>query len=151
MVDMANGAFAHSAVQARLPPQRQKSPGRKLPMNRRELFKAAAALPLSQIALSNTVFAQAPWPTRNITMIVPFPAGGQADLAARPVALALEKIRGKPVSVDNRAGGAGGSIGNAAAARAEPDGYTLLMTLSSLGGLAGAGRVFRRPPGLGVS
>src|SRR3977135_4746869 len=90
MVDMANGAFAHSAVQARLPPQRQKSPGRKLPMNRRELFKAAAALPLSQIALSNTVFAQAPWPTRNITMIVPFPAGGQADLPASPRATARQ-------------------------------------------------------------
>ena len=45
------------------------------------------------------------FPTRNITMIVPFPAGGQADLAARPVALALEQILGKPVIVDNRAGG----------------------------------------------
>src|SRR3982074_1174802 len=145
MVDMANGAFAHSAVRARRPPQRQKSPGRNLRMNRRELFKAAAALPLSQIALSNTVFAQAPWPTRNITMIVPFPAGGPADLAARPVALALEKILGKPVIVDNRAGGAGGSIGNAAAARAEPDGYTLLMTLSSLAVLPEAHRLFHRP------
>src|SRR4030088_1388850 len=151
MVDMANGAFAHSAVQARLPPQRQKSPGRKLPMNRRELFKAAAALPLSQIALSNTVFAQAQWPTRNITMIVPFPAGGQADLAARPVALALEKILGKPVIVDNRAGGAGGSIGKAAAARAGPGGYTLLTTLSWLGGLAEADRLFDRPVAYEVS
>ena len=83
-------------------------------MNRREFFKAAVALPLAQSALSNSVFAQAPWPTRNITMIVPFPAGGQADLAARPVALALEKILGKPVIVDNRAGGGGGSVGNAA-------------------------------------
>src|SRR3979490_2384120 len=118
MVDMANGAFAHSAVQARLPPQRQKSPGRNLPMNRRELFKPAAALPLPQIALSNTVFAQAPCPTRNITMIVPFPAGGQADLAARPVALALEKILGSPVMVDKRDGGQGGSDGEGAAARA---------------------------------
>src|SRR3982074_1174622 len=145
MVDMANGAFAHSAVRARRPPQRQKSPGRNLRMNRRELFKAAAALPLSQIALSNTVFAQAPWPTRNITMIVPFPAGGPADLPPRPVALPLEKILGKPVIVDNRAGGAGGSIGNAAAARAEPDGYTLLMTLSSLAVLPEADRLVDRP------
>ena len=84
-------------------------------MNRRELLKAAAALPLAQAALSNSALAQGPWPTRNITMIVPFPAGGQADLAARPVALALERLLGKPVIVDNRAGGAGGSIGNAAA------------------------------------
>src|SRR4051812_37946007 len=114
-------------------------------MNRRELLKAAAALPLAQAAFSNTASAQAAWPARNITMIVPFPAGGQADLAARPVALALEKIFGKPVIVDNRAGGAGGSIGNAAAARAEPDGYTLLMTLSSLAVLPEADRLFDRP------
>ena len=59
-------------------------------------------------------------PSRNITMIVPFPAGGQADLAARPVALALERILGKPVIVDNRAGGGGGSIGNAAARAPRP-------------------------------
>jgi tripartite-type tricarboxylate transporter receptor subunit TctC len=58
-------------------------------MNRRELLKAAAALPLAQVALADTALAQAAYPTRNITMIVPFPAGGQADLAARPVALAL--------------------------------------------------------------
>jgi tripartite-type tricarboxylate transporter receptor subunit TctC len=117
-------------------------------MNRRELLKAAAALPLSQAVLttlSGNANAQAAWPSRNITMIVPFPAGGQADLAARPVAMALERILGKPVIVDNRAGGAGGSVGNAAAARAEPDGYTLLMTLSSLAVLPEADRLFDRP------
>src|SRR4051812_10664847 len=116
-------------------------------MNRRELLKAAAALPLAQTALSNAARAQAAYPTRNITMIVPFPAGGQADLAARPVALALERILGKPVIVDNRAGGAGGSIGNAAAARPRPDGYPLLMTLSSPPVLPGADRLFDRPAG----
>src|SRR6202171_3614416 len=120
-------------------------------MNRRELLKVAALLPLAQLVLPNSAFAQAPWPTRNINMIVPFPAGGQADLAARPVALALEKILGKPVVVDNRAGGAGGSIGNAAAARAEPDGYTLLMTLSSLAVLPEADRLFDRPVAYEVS
>ena len=65
-------------------------------MNRRELLKAAAALPLVQTVLAKPAFAQGGYPTRNITMIVPFPAGGQADLAARPVALALERIMGKP-------------------------------------------------------
>src|SRR3954454_4574769 len=120
-------------------------------MNRRELLKAAAALPIVHATLSDAVFAQAAWPTRNVTMIVPFPAGGQADLAARPVALALEKILGKPVIVDNRAGGAGGSIGNAAAARAEPDGYTLLMTLSSLAVLPEADRLFERKPAYEVA
>src|SRR3989442_1524781 len=120
-------------------------------MNRRELLKAAAALPLTQAARANSALAQTAWPTRNITMIVPFPAGGQADLAARPVALALERILGKPVIVDNRAGGAGGSIGNAAAARAEPDGHTLLMTLSSLAVLPEADRLFDRPVAYEVS
>src|SRR5437660_3146439 len=123
----------------------------KLPMNRRQLLKAAAALPLAQTAFADTAFAQAGYPNRNITMIVPFPAGGQADLAARPVALALERILGKPVIVDNRAGAAGGSIGNAAAARAEPDGYTLLMTLSSLAVLPEADRLFDRPVAYEVS
>src|SRR5260370_1257931 len=114
-------------------------------MNRREFLKVTAVLPLAQSALPNRAFAQAAWPTRNINMIVPFPAGGQADLAARPVALALERILRKPVIVDNRAGGAGGSIGNAAAARADADGYTLLMTLSSLAVLPETDRLFDRP------
>ena len=121
-------------------------------MNRRELLKAAAALPLVPTAFSAGALAQgAAYPSRNITMIVPFPAGGQADLAARPVALAMEKILGKPVLVDNRAGGGGGSVGNAAAARAEPDGYTLLMTLSSLAVLPEADRLFDRPVAYEVS
>src|SRR6201986_5247244 len=119
-------------------------------MNRRELIKAAAALPLVQTAFSRAARADT-WPERNITMIVPFPAGGQADLAARPVAHALEGILGKSVIVDNRAGGGGGSIGNAAAARAEPDGYTLLMTLSSLAVLPEADRLFERQPVYEVS
>jgi tripartite-type tricarboxylate transporter receptor subunit TctC len=78
-------------------------------------------------------------------MIVPFPPGGQGDLAARPVALALERILGQSVIVENR-GGAGGAVGNAAVARAEPDGYTLLMTLSSLAVLPEADRLFDRKP-----
>jgi tripartite-type tricarboxylate transporter receptor subunit TctC len=120
-------------------------------MNRRELLKAAAALPLAPAVLSGSAFAQTAYPSRNITMIVPFPAGGQADLAARPVAAAMEKILGKAVIVDNRAGGGGGSVGNAAAARAEPDGYTLLMTLSSLAVLPEADRLFNRPIAYEVS
>ncbi len=82
---------------------------------------------------------------------MPFPAGGQADLAARPIGIALERLLGKPVVVDNRAGGAGGSIGNAQAARAEADGYTLLMTLSSLAVLPEADRLFARPVAYEVS
>ena len=120
-------------------------------MNRRELLRATAALPLLQALRPLQAAADTPWPTHTISMIVPFPAGGQADLAARPVSLALENILGKSVIVDNRAGGAGGAIGNAAAARADADGYTLLMTLSSLAVLPEADRLFDRPPVYEVS
>src|SRR4029078_9313822 len=81
----------------------------------------------------------------NITMIVPFPPGGQADLAARPVAAALEKILGKSVVVDNPSG-AGGMLATAAAARAEADGHTLVMALSSMTFLPEAERLYDRKP-----
>src|ERR671933_225595 len=84
-------------------------------------------------------------------MIVPFPAGGQAELAARPIAAALEKILGRPVIIDNRAGGAGGAVGNLPAARAAPGGYTPLLTLSSLAVLPEADRLFGRQPAYEVS
>jgi tripartite-type tricarboxylate transporter receptor subunit TctC len=114
-------------------------------MKRRDFLLAAASLPITQGLIVRAAFAQSVYPSRNITMIVPFPAGGQADLAARPIAAVLERILGKPVIVDNRAGGGGGSVGNAQAARAEPDGHTLLMTLSSLAVLPEADRLFNRP------
>jgi tripartite-type tricarboxylate transporter receptor subunit TctC len=112
-------------------------------MDRRKFLKGVAAAPFVT-SLASVAQAQT-WPNRTITMIVAFPPGGQADLAARPVALALEKILGKSVIVDNRAG-AGGMIGNAAAARAEPDGHTLLMALSSMTFLPEAERLYDRKP-----
>ena len=119
-------------------------------MHRRDILKGALALPLFS-PLVIPARAQANWPERNITIIVPFPTGGQADMAARPIAAMLEKILGKPVLVDNRAGGAGGSVGIVAAARAEPDGHTLLMALSSLAVLPEADRLFDRPPAYEMS
>jgi tripartite-type tricarboxylate transporter receptor subunit TctC len=112
-------------------------------MHRRTFLQGALAAPLLSTFASPSR-AQS-WPTRNITMIVAFPPGGQADLAARPVAAALEKLFGRAVVVENRQG-AGGSIGNAAAARAEPDGHTLLMALSSVVFLPEADRLFERKP-----
>jgi tripartite-type tricarboxylate transporter receptor subunit TctC len=105
---------------------------------------AAAATLVAVPAAPDVVTAQT-YPSRTVTMIVAFPPGGQADLAARPVAAALEKVLGKSVVVDNRAG-AGGMIGNAAAARAEPDGHTLLMALSSMVFLPEAERLYDRKP-----
>ncbi len=70
------------------------------------------------------------WPTKPITMIVPFPPGGLADLVARPVAEAMSRDLGQPVVIENKAG-AGGGIGMAYTAKARPDGYTVVMALSS--------------------
>jgi tripartite-type tricarboxylate transporter receptor subunit TctC len=112
-------------------------------MDRRTFVTGALAAPMAG-AVGSQARAQA-WPMRNITMIVPFPPGGQADLAARPVAAALEKMLGKSVVVDNRSG-AGGMLGNAAAARAEPDGHTLVMALSSMTFLPEAERLYDRKP-----
>lgn len=85
------------------------------------------------------------FPSRAITVVVGFPPGGQADLAARPVAAALERSLRQPVVVQNRAGGAG-AIGSGFVARAPADGYTLLMALSSLAVIPEAEKLFGRPP-----
>jgi tripartite-type tricarboxylate transporter receptor subunit TctC len=74
--------------------------------------------------------ARAEYPERPITMVVCFPAGGGTDVAARMVNVQLGEALGKPVIIENR-GGAGGSLGTAYAARATPDGYTLLACSSA--------------------
>jgi tripartite-type tricarboxylate transporter receptor subunit TctC len=71
------------------------------------------------------------YPTKPITMIVPFPPGGVADIVGRPLAAAMEKTLKQPVVVVNRSG-AGGAVGMTAAAKSAPDGYTVLTTLSSI-------------------
>lgn len=84
------------------------------------------------------------YPTRPITIVVAFPPGGLADLTARPVAAALERILKQPVVVQNKPGAAGG-IGNQFVANARPDGYTLLMALVSVSVLPEVDRLFGRP------
>lgn len=70
------------------------------------------------------------WPTKPVTFIVPYPPGGGTDVIARIYQEPLSKQLGQPILIENR-GGAGGSVGTAVAARAAPDGHTLLFTLSS--------------------
>jgi tripartite-type tricarboxylate transporter receptor subunit TctC len=118
-------------------------------MKRRD-FLAGAATVSALSASGLTAGAQERWPTRNITMIVPYPPGGQADFAGRPAAEALGKVLGRSVIVENR-GGAGGAVGNAAAARAAPDGYTILIGLAVLAVLPEADRLFGRTPSYEVS
>ncbi len=66
------------------------------------------------------------WPTRTVSWIVPFPAGGGSDMFSRPIAARVAEAIGESVVIDNRSG-AGGTVGTAVAARAAPDGYTLLV------------------------
>jgi tripartite-type tricarboxylate transporter receptor subunit TctC len=89
--------------------------------------------------------AGAQFPDRPITMVVPFPPGGLADAVARPVAEAMSRELKQPVVVENKPG-AGGGIGMAAVAKAKPDGYTILMSLSSYTVLPEADKLFGRAP-----
>jgi tripartite-type tricarboxylate transporter receptor subunit TctC len=92
----------------------------------------------------SVVFGQ-DYPARPITLIVPFPPGGVADNVARPVAQALSKQLGQTVVIENKQG-AGGGIGMAFVAKAKPDGYTLLLALSSISVIPEADRVLGRAP-----
>jgi len=85
---------------------------------------------LIALALWSITAAAFAWPTKPITLIVPYPPGGGTDVIARIVQEPLARQLGQAVVIENR-GGAGGSIGTAVAAKAAPDGYTLLFTLSS--------------------
>jgi len=89
--------------------------------------------------------AQEAWPSKPIIMVVPFPPGGVADTVGRPVAEALGRILNQSVIVENKAG-AGGGIGMAQVAKASADGYTMLMSLSSLSIIPEADKLFGRTP-----
>ena len=93
----------------------------------RAATRLSAALPLLvALCLSVSGAVAQDYPTKPITLIVPFPAGGGVDVIGRIVADKLAAALGQPVIIDNR-GGAAGVIGTRVAARAAPDGYTLVM------------------------
>ena len=89
--------------------------------------------------------AQDVYPSRPITLVVPFPPGGVADIVGRPFADALSREMKTPVIIENKPG-AGGGIGMGAVAKAKPDGYTLLLALSSISILPEADKVLGRAP-----
>ena len=92
----------------------------------------AATLALAVLAPQN-VRAQA-YPAKPVRLIVPYAPGGATDIIARAAAIELSKTLGQPVIVDNRAG-AGGNLGSEMAAKSAPDGYTMVMSASSLHGI----------------
>lgn len=103
-----------------------------MPTRRHTLLLAAAAASL----ISAPALAQADYPSKPITLIVGYPAGGSTDLTARTLGDALAKQLGVPVVIDN-VGGAGGTIGAQKAANAQPDGYTLFVGANNEVAIAG--------------
>ncbi len=97
----------------------------RFPSTRRTLLAALATAAVGA-AIPAGALAQAAYPTKPVTIVVPFAAGGTTDILARIIGQALTSELGQPVVVDNRAG-AGGNIGGALAAKAPADGYTLFM------------------------
>ena len=100
---------------------------------------------LAVLACAAASALAADYPDHAVTMIVPFPPGGVADTVGRPVADALARELGQPVVIENKPG-AGGAIGMGQVAKARPDGYTILMSLSSLTVLPEADKVLGRAP-----
>lgn len=96
---------------------------------------------VAALLLSGSVLAK--YPDHAIKMIVPFPPGGVTDTVARPIADALSRDLGQSVVVENKAG-AGGAIGAGDAARAKPDGYTIMLMLSSISILPEADKILGR-------
>jgi len=94
-------------------------------MQRRDVLRAGLAAGLVPWITGAQAQSSA-WPSKPVTVVVPFPAGGGTDAFARPLSAQFAKVTGKQLIIDNR-GGAGGTLGASVAARAPADGYTLFM------------------------
>jgi tripartite-type tricarboxylate transporter receptor subunit TctC len=114
-------------------------------MHRRQLLKLAGSSAALSLGSAQALAQTDEFPSRPITMIVPFPPGGVADAVGRPVAEALGRLLKQAVVVENRAG-AGGGVGMGITAKAKPDGYTIMMALSSITILPEADKVLGRTP-----
>lgn len=112
-------------------------------MDRRQ-FVAGSAATLATLSASPS-FAQDAYPSRQVTLVNPFPPGGAADVVGRPFAAVLEPLLKQPVIIETKAGAAG-AVGAQFAANAKPDGYTLLVHIVSISGFAEVDRLFGRQP-----
>ncbi len=95
-------------------------------LHRRDLLRTAGAAGLALATGAAWAQGASGWPAKPVNLIVPFPAGGGTDAFARPLAAQFSKSTGKTLVIDNR-GGAGGTVGASAAAKAPADGYNLFM------------------------
>ncbi len=114
-------------------------------------LKNLAGVVIATAATLTAVGAMAQtFPDRLLTVIVPFTPGGVSDVTARPLAAAMAANLGQSLVIDNK-GGAGGAIGMAAAAKAKPDGYTLMMALPSMISIPISDRISGRPSSFQVN
>ncbi len=97
------------------------------PVQRRQFVRTMGALGAAVALPAVAQTAGARYPSRPITLVVPFPPGGAVDNAGRAIAERLSKVLGQSVVIENK-GGAGGALGSSQVARAAPDGYTLVVT-----------------------
>ena len=112
-------------------------------MDRRH-FVAGSAAAAAAFGI-RPVFAEDAYPSHAIVFINPFPPGGAADVVGRPLAAVLEPIVQKPCVIETKAGAAG-ALGAQFAASAKPDGYTLLLHITSISGFAEVDKLFGRAP-----
>jgi tripartite-type tricarboxylate transporter receptor subunit TctC len=112
-------------------------------MDRRDFVIGSAAAAVAGLG-GAPALAQA-YPSKAVTLINPFPPGGAADVIGRPLAAVLEPIVKQPVVIETKAGAAG-QVGAQFAASAKPDGYTLLLHITSISGFAEVDKLFGRAP-----
>jgi tripartite-type tricarboxylate transporter receptor subunit TctC len=115
-----------------------------LPMSNRHFMLILGTIGMV-LCCALPVAAQDAYPSKPISLVVPFPPGGVADIVARPFGEAMSRNLATPVVVENKAG-AGGGIGMGYVAKAKPDGYTLLLALSSISILPEADKITGRTP-----
>jgi tripartite-type tricarboxylate transporter receptor subunit TctC len=105
----------------------------------------ATVLVILMVVVADSASADEPFPTRPITIVNPFPPGGQADLTGRPLAASLERILKQPVVLVNKPG-ASGAVGMQSVAVAKPDGYTILITVPAISTIPEVDKLFGRAP-----
>jgi tripartite-type tricarboxylate transporter receptor subunit TctC len=113
-------------------------------MKTRHAICRALCAAAATIVIAGPAQAQESYPSKPVSLVVPFPPGGVADIVARPAADAMSRYLKQPVVIENKPG-AGGGIGMGYVAKAKPDGYTLLVALSSISILPEADKVIGRP------
>jgi tripartite-type tricarboxylate transporter receptor subunit TctC len=109
------------------------------------MSRSLATVFLALFVHAPAVFADEPFPNRAITIVNPFPPGGQADLSGRPLAAALEKVLKHPVVITNKPG-ASGAVGMQSVAVAKPDGYTVSITVPAISMIPEVDKLFGRTP-----